>query len=49
MVRGICFPEERLQEKMDELKDPHTPTFIERIRPFTLIALGVFLVVRRLI
>lgn len=31
MVRGIWLPEERLQEMMDELKDSHTPTFIERI------------------
>ena len=31
MVRGFCLPEERLQEMMDELKDSHTPTFIERM------------------
>lgn len=49
MVRGIWLPGEHLQEMMDELKNSHTPTFIERIWPFTLIALGVFLVVRRLI
>lgn len=49
MVGGIWLPEERLQEIMDELKESHTPTFIERIWPFTLIALGLFLIIRRLI
>ena len=47
MLRGQWLPESQLQEMLGELAASYTPTLIERIWPLTLIALGIYLVVRR--
>jgi imidazolonepropionase-like amidohydrolase len=49
MLRGTWLPEAQLQTMLDELVDSYTPTFIERVWPLSLIAAGLFLVLRRLI
>ena len=49
MLRGYWLPEAQLQGMLDELLDSYAPKFIERVWSMSLIALGLFLVLRRLI
>jgi imidazolonepropionase-like amidohydrolase len=49
MLRGTWLSETQLPEMLDELIDSHTPSTIERAWPASLILLGLFLLVRRLI
>ncbi|MFQ5858732.1 MAG: amidohydrolase family protein [Anaerolineae bacterium] len=48
MLRGYWLPEAQLREMLDELADSYTPTLIDRVWPISLIALAVFLILRRL-
>jgi hypothetical protein len=48
MLRGTWSPEAQLRETLDGLVDSYTPSFFEHVWPMSLIALGVFLVPRRL-
>lgn len=48
MLRGTWLPEAQLRGMLDELVGSYTPSLIERIWPVSLIALGVFLIARRL-
>jgi hypothetical protein len=49
MLRGQWLPEAQLRGMLDKLVDSYTPPFIERVWPASLIALGLFLILRRLI
>lgn len=47
MVRGRWLPESQLQAMLDALQASYSPTFIERIWPITIIALAVYLLIRK--
>jgi imidazolonepropionase-like amidohydrolase len=47
MLRGTWLPEAQLQEMLDKLVDSYTLGLIERVWPVSLIALGLFLILRR--
>jgi hypothetical protein len=49
MLRGYWLPEAQLRHVLGELMDSYAPSLVERVWPISLIALGVFLIVRRLI
>jgi hypothetical protein len=49
MLRGTWLAETQLREMRDELVDSFVPSTIERAWPASLILLGLFLLVRRLI
>jgi adenine deaminase len=49
MLRGRWLPEAQLQEMLGELVDSYTPSFFERVWPASLMALGLLLILRRLI
>jgi imidazolonepropionase-like amidohydrolase len=49
VLRGTWLPEAQLRGMLGELVESYTPSFIERIWPVSLIALGLFLILRRLI
>jgi imidazolonepropionase-like amidohydrolase len=49
MLRGTWLPEAQLEAMLDELVDSYAASFIERVWPVSLIAMGLFLILRRLI
>jgi len=49
MLRGYWLPEAQLQGMLGELLDSYAPRFIERVWSMSLIVLGLFLILRRLI